>query len=447
MACAQPGETPGWTELVASVREPGPFSADAEDGLDGVGEEVDHEEPRHQPQQRVDVAASATHEHDEHVGHEAGTDPVGDGVGERHQDDGEERRDGDLGVLPVDVRHLLHHQEADQHERRYSSLARDDVHHGGEEHREQEQQAGDHARETSAGTLADTRCRLDVAGVAGHASRTTGRRRHRVHHQDGLRVRRRSVLVQQACLGADGRHGAHGVEEVGQQQREDEQERRRHTEAAEAAEQVELTERAEVGQVDDRRRQRRGVEPPALRVERLAEHRADVREPLDQDGHDRGHRDRDEDRTAHLAHPERHHEHQAKGEHQRRPAGQRTSGAQLHRNRRTSRVGDASNPSGVDEADQRDEQADAHRDGHLQAHRHGVEHRLAEARQHQEQDDQPLDDHQTHGVRPGRLGGDAERHEGVEAEAGGQSERVLGEQTHGDGHHTSHQGGAGGDCR
>ncbi len=74
-----------------------------------------------------------------------------------------------------------------------------------------------------------------------------------------------------------------------------------------------------------------------------------------------------------------------------------------------------------------------------------MEHRLAEARQHQEQDDQPLDDHEAHGVGPGRLGGDAERHEGVEAQAGGQRERVLGEQTHGDGHDTRHQRGASGD--
>ncbi len=307
---------------MAPVRKPGPSSADAEDGLDGVGEEVDHEERRHQPQQRVDVAASATHELDEHVGDEAGSDPVGDGVGEGHQDDRQERRDGDLDVLPVDSRDLLHHQEADQHECGDGRLARDDVHHWGDEHREQEQQAGDHAGEASASPLADTRSRLDVAGVAGHAGRTTGGRRHRVDHQDGLRVRRRSVLVEQTGLGTDGCHGAHGVEEVGQQQCEDEQERRRHTEAAEAAQQVELAERAEAGQVDNRRRQRRGVEPPALRVVRLAEHRADVREPLDQDGHDRGHRDRDEDRTVHLAHPERHHQHQAEGEHQRRPAGQ-----------------------------------------------------------------------------------------------------------------------------
>jgi hypothetical protein len=62
----------------------------------------------------------------------------------------------------------------------------------------------------------------------------------------------------------------------------------------------------------------------------------------------------------------------------------------------------ASSPdeAGVDETDQRDEQANADRDGDLQLRWHGVEDRLPEAGEHQHEDDEALKHDQAHGVGP-----------------------------------------------
>src|SRR4029434_2715090 len=132
-----------------------------------VDGEVDHEQQRDDPQQRARLAPAAQEGLDEHVDDEPGPDAVGDGEGERHQHDGQEGRDADIGVAPVDVADLAHQQEPDHDEGRGGRLLGDDLHQRGEEQRDQEQQAGDHAGQASAGALADPGGRLDVGGVGG----------------------------------------------------------------------------------------------------------------------------------------------------------------------------------------------------------------------------------------------------------------------------------------
>ncbi len=109
---------------------------------------------------------------------------------------------------------------------------------------------------------------------------------------------------------------------------------------------------------------------------------------------------------------------------------------------------DAGTPdeAGVDQADQRDEEADADADRDLELRGHGVEHRLAEAGQHQHQDDHALEDDQAHRVGPGHARGDRERHERVEPEAGRQRERVVGHDAHQDGEHAGDERGGRGDA-
>ena len=187
---------------------------------------------------------------DEHPGHEAGADAHRDGVGERHQHDRQEGRDGDLDVRPGDTGDLLHHQEAHQHQSRHGRLARDDGHQRSDEHRDEEEQAGDDAGQAGTSTFADTRCRLDVARVGRDSRHSTSSGSDRVDHQDLLGVGRCALRVEQTSFGADGSHSAHRVEEVGQHQCEDQQEGRDDPEVAEASQQVELTDRAEVRHVE-----------------------------------------------------------------------------------------------------------------------------------------------------------------------------------------------------
>ncbi len=91
--------------------------------------------------------------------------------------------------------------------------------------------------------------------------------------------------------------------------------------------------------------------------------------------------DADQDRAGYATRVQRDHQQQAEDEHQHGPAGEVAADAELDR-----RCADAGRTyeAGVDEADERDEQADAHRDRGLELAWHGVEHRFSEAGQHED---------------------------------------------------------------
>ncbi len=130
---------------------------------------------------------------------------------------------------------------------------------------EQEQHAGDDRGQAGAGALADARGGLDVRGVGRDAAGATGGRGDRVDDQDPLGVRRDAVLVEQAGLGADGGHRAHRVEEVGQHQGEDRAAAPTTTPTwSKEPSSDELAERVEVGRVEHVVGPRRDVEAPAL---------------------------------------------------------------------------------------------------------------------------------------------------------------------------------------
>ena len=165
-------------------------------------------------------------------------------------------------------------------------------------------------------------------------------------------------------------------------------------------------------------------------------------EALDDDRYHRGDNDRDEDCAPHLPDPQSDHQQETEAEHERGPAVQRAARPEFDRHGCVGRVGDATHPARVDEADEGDEQTDAHRDGDLQLRWHRVEDGLAKTGQNEHEDDDSLDDDQPHGICPCGFGRDAERHESVQAEPGGQSQRVVGDETHQDRHHASYQCGA-----
>ena len=150
---------------------------DAQDLLDRVDREVHQEQRRGPPQQPVDLLRLPQHRLDDDVGEEARADAVGDRVRERHDGDRQERRDGDLVLVPVDVLDLGHHQEADGDEGRGGRLERDDRQQRGQEERDGEEAAGDQVGEAGARALADARRRLDVRGGGGGGGRAARGRR------------------------------------------------------------------------------------------------------------------------------------------------------------------------------------------------------------------------------------------------------------------------------
>ena len=94
--------------------------------------------------------------------------------------------------------------------------------------------------------------------------------------------------------------------------------------------------------------------------------------------------------------------------------------------RQPSPTGGAASPvgvdeAGVDEADERDEQADADRDRELQLDRDGVEDQAPQAGRGEQHDDEAVDDDEAHRLGPGDLSRPRDREERVDAEARGEA--------------------------
>ena len=113
--------------------------------------------------------------------------------------------------------------------------------------------------------------------------------------------------------------------------------------------------------------------------------------------------------------------------------------------RRAARGG--ADEAGVDEADEGDEQADADGDGGLELLGDCLEDRRPGAGGAEEDDQDAVDDHQAHGFGPGDFLDDRNGEEGVDAQAGGEAERQVGDETENDGHDAGGQAGDGADLR
>ena len=92
--------------------------------------------------------------------------------------------------------------------------------------------------------------------------------------------------------------------------------------------------------------------------------------------------------------------------------------------------------------DDRQEQADPDPDRAFQVHRDRVQHRLAEAREHQERDDRALDHDDAHRLRPRepQRGHERERDERVQPEPRRDRERVVRVDAHGERHDARDEG-------
>ena len=180
-------------------------------------------------------------------------------------------------------RDLRHHQRADDHQRGRGDLGRHDRHERREEHRDEEQQAGDDVREPGAGALADAGAGLDEDGVRRRRGVAAGDGADALDDERGLDAREVALLVGESGLFRQAGHGAHRVEEVREHEGEDEHERGEHADALERAER-DLADERQVGHAHERRGQLGHREAPAAGVDAVVgELRADVPDRLDDD--------------------------------------------------------------------------------------------------------------------------------------------------------------------
>ena len=177
-------------------------------------QEVKQECDRGDPHEGANLLELTGHGGNHDISDETEADAVGDRIRERDAGDDHEGREALKDVAPVDVDHVAHHQEAYVHEGTAGRSRADAADHGREERRKQEQDAGEHRRETGAPAVGGTGSGLDERGNGRGAECTAGDGGNGVDDENGLDVLDLAVVSEELALLGDSHGGTHGVEEV-----------------------------------------------------------------------------------------------------------------------------------------------------------------------------------------------------------------------------------------
>ena len=325
------------------------------------------------------VLAAALHQANEGVGHETGTDTVRNRVRQRHENNGQERRNTQTPVSPVDVNGLADHQEADHDQSRGDRLEGNDGDQRRDENRQQEQHTGHNVRKTGACARTDTGSGLNENLVRRTGCATTDNGTESVHEQDLVDVLDLAVL-HGASLGGKTDRNAHRVEEHGQQNGEHQQRCGQRADVGERAEQVSGTDEGEVRGGELHVRQGRHVQGPAGGG---ILHPTGGDDRLQNQGQCGGGEHAPQDRALHVTDEQGDGEEQAEEEHEGGPAEQVTANAEAHRNGGASCVGHAADNAGVDQTDKGNEETDTDHNRGLKRLGDRLKHRGTEAGEHQ----------------------------------------------------------------
>jgi hypothetical protein len=155
------------------------------------------------------------------VGGDAADEPIGDGVCQGHEDDGDERGDGLLEVLPVDLHHGFHHHDADDDECRADRPGGNGSQQRSEEQGEEEVEGDSDGREARAPALPDARRRLDERRHGGRPEQRPGDDRRRVAHEGEVLAREVALGVHEAGKLGHGEQRACRVQDVDVQERDE----------------------------------------------------------------------------------------------------------------------------------------------------------------------------------------------------------------------------------
>ena len=396
-------------------------------------DEVEDEEQRDNPDDRVNALGFLLAGLDDAVGDEAGGDAVADRVRERHEHGGEERRNRLGDVAPLDLLEAGGHHAADddQHAGRRCGRHRGD--HRGQEDRQRKADGHDHGGQAGAAARRDARGRLDVGGgVRGAADRADGGG-DRVGEQGAIQLGGEALAVLHvlhvvigedagAAAGADER--AERVERVGHREREDRDQHER-----------------QFGYVGEQRREAIGAEDHAEGLRQLGErvgdgHGVGHAGQAHRDADDRGDDDGQQHAALELEHGEHDGEQQAD---QEQPQGRGVQRGQTRRGAGGQALAGGlgvlrgeGDEVDVEHADVGDEDADAAADGVLQHGRDRLDDHLADLGDGDDDVDEAAQEHHAQRLLPRELQTEAHRvgEERVEAHAGRLRVRHIGEQAH-----------------
>ena len=173
-----------------------------------------HEQGSDDPGAALDLLAVAAENADDDVGDQAKGDAVGDIVGKGHDGQGQESGNGDLQIVPVDILHAAHHQEAHIDQGGSGGAAGDQLGNGTQEHGREEEQTAEHRGQTGASAGGYARVHLAEGGDGGGAAEGAhgggdGVGEHALVHVEGL-----SLFVHQAGTLTGGVEGTQSVEHI-----------------------------------------------------------------------------------------------------------------------------------------------------------------------------------------------------------------------------------------
>lgn len=358
-------------------------------------------------------------------GDDADGDALRDAVRQGHGHDGQEGRDGIGRIVKVDLCHRAQHIEAHHDQGGSRRKGRDGQEQGAEDHRQQEEDTGGHGRQAGAAALGDAGSALHVGGGGGSAQHGTGAGGDGIGQQRALDAGQTAILIQHIRLGGNADEGAQGVEQVHKEEGEHHGEEIQHVQSGEVHLEHLAEGLAQGGEVKaDEGSGNDGVHTGlGVGDVHTAQFAEDAQHPGDHDAVEDGPLDLLDQHDGDDQHTDQGqdgaHTHAVEGFALKALVGQQ-SGVTVD------------DELGVLQAHKSDKQADAHADSGFEGGGDGVEERLPDVGQGQDDEDDAFrkDGHQGHLPGVAHFQDDGVGEVGIQAHAGGQRKGIVGQQCH-----------------
>ena len=343
--------------------------------------------------QRRNLLALTGNQVQDHIGNDTQANTLRNAVEQGHCQNGQVSRDGlsQLVVIELQLGDAAEHQEADHDQRRRGCEGRNGGEDGGEEHSDQEQQAGDHSSQTGTAAHSSTGSGLDKGGNGGSTQNSTGSGTDGVSQQSGLNTGQTTIVIQHVSLGGNANQSAQSIENVNEQESEDHNDELQRLDNAEVNIKALTESLAQLGEVGDREG---GIQAVVAQLgigdiyaNQLAEHTQDPSS-----------HDTDEDGALDLL------DMQDSGDQQTNDAENGAdAGAvevlgevdQLNQSRTVN------TQTGILQADESDEQTDTDGNTALQAQRNGIENGFTDIGQRQDDEDNTFNEDSQQADLPG----------------------------------------------
>jgi hypothetical protein len=385
------------------------------------------EQHRQHVHQRADLLFTglAGDEVQQSPGDDADGNALGDAVGQRHGDDGQESRNGIGQIIKVNLRDSAQHVEADNDQRRSGGEGRNGQEQRAEDDRQQEEDAGGHGSKAGTAALGDAGSALDIGGGSGGAQHSAHAGGDGVRQQRTLNTRQAAVLIQHIGLGGNADQGAQRIEQVNEEEGKHDGEEVQDIQTGE----VHLEHLAEgLAQSGEVKADERGGDDGIhagfrigdIQAAQLAE---DAEDPGDQDAVQNGALDLFDKHNRNDQHAD---------QRQDRADAHAVEGFALEALVGQQRRIAVDDELGILQAHKGDEQTDTHADSGFKGRRNGVEDGFPDAGegQHDEDDAFRKDGHQRQLPGVAHFQDDRVGKVGVQAHAGGQGKGIVGQQSH-----------------